>query len=457
MEITTDQANLNIMLQTYRGAVKEITKFVKEKIEFYSNFKTQEDLEKYGWENGEKREWIECIKDFIVFIDNEWIDPELQNLQSQKKVICECYESVLSFLRKYMDMTESNYRIVAIWIIGTWMHDQFESYPYLFINAMRGSGKTRLLKLIKSFSKDGALLNSLTEAVLFRTTGTLCIDEFEGIGRKGGENLRELFNSAYKKGTKVKRISKRKVLGQEEMIVEEFEPYRPISIANIWGMEDVLGDRCIPIILEKSGNKRKTRLMELWEREVSTPLNYLSTLNSLIKCRWCRCRYVFETYTFWNDYIYTNNTNNTNYTNDTNYTTLFNKIKDSEIDGRLLELSMPLLIIANLINEETFDLLLNDIQEIIKNKKEENMIENTDISLIDFLSQELDSKEFFSLKDITRRFKDFIQSNEEWLNEKWMTRALKRLNLIIEHVRRNSGVYVKINYLKAQEKIKQFK
>jgi hypothetical protein len=41
---------------------------------------------------------------------------------------------------------------------------------------------------------------------MFRTTGTLAIDEFEGIQRKGTEALKELLNSAYKKGSVVKRL-----------------------------------------------------------------------------------------------------------------------------------------------------------------------------------------------------------------------------------------------------------
>jgi hypothetical protein len=453
VKIEADQTQLSLLMQVHQGAIKPITKEIKEKIDYYSKFRDQESLEKYGWENGEKREWIECVKDFIVLIQNDWINPELNTLDKQKEFFTESYSKIINVLDKYMEMTDTNKRITTIWILGTWIHEQFESYPYLFINAMRGSGKTRLLKIIKSFSKEGALLNSLTEAVLFRTTGTLCIDEFEGIGKKEVGNLRELLNSGYKKGTKVKRMTKRKTLIGEEQIVEEFEPYRPISLANIWGMEDVLGDRCIQIILEKSTNKQKTRLMELWENETT----FETTLNSLIKCSKCRCSYVKNISMLWNDYIYTNYTNNITNTNYTNYTTFFSKLKDSEIDGRFLELSMPLFIIANIISDELFSLILNDIKEIIENKKEDSLVENTDISLIDFLSQELDEDKFVTISELVRNFKGTIQSNEEWLNERWMGRALKRLNLLIEKRRTSSGVMVKINYKKAQEKIKMFK
>ena len=109
----------------------------------------------------------------------------------QSKDLKEIYLNLVDILREYIDMKEGDFEFVALWILGTYFHQDFFTYPYLFLNATKGSGKTRLLKIIKFFSKNGEMLNSLTEAVLFRTTGTLCIDEFEGIGRKGGEKDRK--------------------------------------------------------------------------------------------------------------------------------------------------------------------------------------------------------------------------------------------------------------------------
>ena len=117
---------------------------------------------------------------------------------------------------------------------------------------MRGSGKTRILKLIASMSKNGEVLGSLSEAVLFRTAKgrTICIDEFEKVGSHENQALRELLNAAYKKGQKIKRMKK----AGDEYVVEEFDIYTPICMANIWGMDEVLGDRCITIVLEKSND-----------------------------------------------------------------------------------------------------------------------------------------------------------------------------------------------------------
>ena len=150
-------------------------------------------------------------------LSNPSVDLEKEKKEKKEKLYI-CYKNIVDVLREYIDMEEKYYRIVALWIIGTYSHQSFITYPYLFINATKGSGKTRLLKIIRFFAKDGEMLNSITEAVLFRTTGTLCIDEFEGIGRKGNESLRELLNSAYKKGTKVKRMKQKKTI---EGVIQE--------------------------------------------------------------------------------------------------------------------------------------------------------------------------------------------------------------------------------------------
>ena len=50
-----------------------------------------------------------------------------------------------------------------------------------------------------------------------------------------------------------------------------------------------------------------------------------------------------------------------------------------------------------------------------------------------------------------------MQSNEEWLNNIWMGRALQRLSLIKEKRRRNRGIEIRLNIKKAQDKIKMFK
>ena len=122
-----------------------------------------------------------------------------------------------------------------------------------------------------------------------------------------------------------------------------------------------------------------------------------------------------------------------------------------------MELTLPLFILASSLDEEILIKLIETIKKIVVDKKADDFTENMDVSLIDFLSQELENDYFAPVSKITSKFKEYLQSNEEWINPKWMVKALKRLNLIKDKKRTNRGIEIKLDYKKAQEKIKIFK
>lgn len=380
------------------------------------------------------------------------------DLQGEKEkndlMLYDAYMNIMDILKTYVDLKEDYYHLIALWIIGTYLHKDFECFPYLFLNATRGSGKTRLLKLITKLSKNGEVQASLTEAVLFRTIGTLGLDEFEGIGRAGNENLRELLNASYKKGTKVKRMRQKKTEEGIRQVVEEFEVYRPIVMANIWGMEEVLGDRCISIILEKSNNKGITKLIEIYEHDEI----FKKTKEILNKCSLCSVVASLEVYIGWNNFVLSsiNNYTSTQTLHYTNYTSLYKRLEEINIDGRNLELTFPLLFLAFLINDDVLTTTLNIISNYVKEKTEEQFTESYDVLVIDFVSQEVETG-WKRVDKITDDFRKFINSNEDWVSPKWIGRALKRLNLIKEKRRLSGGIQIILNIEKAQEKIKQFK
>lgn len=385
-----------------------------------------------------------------------------------KKLLLRSYEDIRFIIGKYLDMDEDLKKIVTLWIIGTYFHKDFVSFPYLYLNAMKGSGKTRLMNLIAALSWKGSVQNSLTEAVIFRNEGTLCIDEFERAGRKGSENLLELLNSAYKKGAKVTRMKKKKVKDTEEFVMEEYNMYRPIAIANITGLDNVLQDRCMKIVLEKSVNVYKTRLIEnLLEQRIKALKRIIQSI-SLSGCSLCNVVTPFYLYKEWNNHILQHQTTHTHTSLHTTLHTLttlkdkFKLIEETKLNGRDLELSMPLLIIAMWIDgaygmEGFFEDHLNILDRIFLEKKQDDFIENLDYSLYDFFSQELEVKYFQQIKDITHKFREFMQSNDEWINPKWMGRALSRLNLVKEKRRLSRGIEVVIDYKKAKEKANQFR
>ncbi len=129
------------------------------------------------------------------------------------------------------------------------------------------------------------------------------------------------------------------------------------------------------------------------------------------------------------------------------------------LNGRELELSLPLCLVANEISDDLLKITTLTLKSIFEAKKEDEVIDNIDVSLYDFISQEVESSAYKweSVNDITRRFKEFMDSNEEWINSKWMGRALKRLDLVKDKKRVGKGSTVILNYDKAKLKIKMFK
>ncbi len=371
---------------------------------------------------------------------------------------------IIKVLEDYIDMREEYYPIVTLWIIGTYFHKQFPAYPYLFFNAMKGSGKTRILNLISHLACNGKHLISMSEAVLFRTAAlsTFCIDEMERIGGKDKQALRELLNAGYKKGLAVERAKKVKKKGLEGMEenyeIESYELYCPIAMANIWGMDEVLADRCISLTLEKSNNPIITRLIEDFKEnkeinDIKRELSELSVVcvgkNSRIQ-QWNK--YILTLYNKENNTNYTNNITNTNNTNNT----FFNKIEKTNLNSRHLELFFPLFILADYAG--VVDKVIKIANYLVKEKKAEDVDESKDVSLIEFVSKQEDTN-FVSLKDILTKFRIFLGEDEEnkWINSKWLGRALKRLVLIKEKRRIGKGREVILNIEKAKKKIKIFK
>ena len=97
------------------------------------------------------------------------------------------------------------------------------------------------------------------------------------------------------------------------------------------------------------------------------------------------------------------------------------------------------------------------LHEIMEKKDEEDKIENIDYSLIEFVSKRGDLNNFISLSFLLNQFRNYIGTNEDWINAKWFGRALLRLNLVALSRRVDGKREIILNIKKAQEKTKIFK
>ncbi len=403
-------------------------------------------------------------------LDMKPIEEEISDVEKTSQQLKKYYEKIIELLKYYTDLNEVYYPIVALWIIGTYCHKSFNTFPYLFLNAMRGSGKTRLLKLIASLSNNGDIQANISEAVLFRTAteGTILIDELESIGSKEKGVLRELLNAGYKKGISVKRMRKIKNKeGQEEMAVQSFELYTPVCMANIWGMDEVLADRCISLILEKSSKKEITKIIEDFEENLDIiELKKDLTNSSVVTCNVVTKKNINRG---WNNYIKNKySTNNytklhTTYTTYNNTTTpeedeILKKIDETGIDGRHLELFFPLFTLASILGKEYFNKILQISKGLVNTRKGDEYAESKDVLLYSFIAYKMPitfHNSWVSITDLTNEFKKYVGNPEDemdWLNSKWIGRSLKRLNLVVQRRRLTKGVEVVVNHTKATEK-----
>ena len=180
------------------------------------------------------------------------------------------FEKVKGLLKKYVDLvSEEQYNLVTIWIMGTYVHRLFSAYPYLHVQAKPGSGKTRLLNTIAALSFNGLLVVNPSMASLFRMIDrgsiTACIDEAEKLlkNEKEASDFAALLNAGYSRGASVSRIG-------EGMKIEIFDVYSPKVIANISGLGEVLGSRSIKIQMIRSKRKDVVTRGEpgLWDPEI---------------------------------------------------------------------------------------------------------------------------------------------------------------------------------------------
>lgn len=403
-----------------------------------------------------------------------------ENIDKIKIVFGTCYEDIIEVLKYYVQMPEEYYHIISIWILGSYLQQSFESFPYLFLNAMRGSAKTRTLRLISNlaYKSNGHVETGINETTLYRTEkgATLVLDEFENVGKKEKSELRQYLNAAYKKGMSVSRSRKVSAKGNENYVLDKFEPYRPIAMANIWGMEEVLGDRCITLVLEKSSDPSFIKIIE--DFSSNQFIKDIKRTLEIIQCSLCSVVTKKNITKTWNNYIkdkYTNYTTTltplTPLTTLTTPTTLSSRILEEElflkidsagIDGRNLELYLPLLITSLILNQDIFLKTLEIAKSLVSSKKNDELNESKDVSLFDFVSRNQSYiLDFVNVSDLTRQFREFLgnmdDQEDNWLNSKWMGRALKRLNLVLSSRRLARGVEVTINSAKAKEKLKMFK
>lgn len=185
---------------------------------------------------------------------NDFIEEE-----HSQKTFQETYDEIKDQLKYYIELgDEREYDLVVCWIVATYFHQTFNTFPYLFLNATKQAGKTKLLTFCSCLAFNAVPTLCQTGASLFRMTQvlrpTFLLDETEKFGKKDENDYRSLLLARYKKGMKIWRIEEENYNNKKVRVAKGYEVYGPTLLSNISGLDEVLEDRTINITLKRTKN-----------------------------------------------------------------------------------------------------------------------------------------------------------------------------------------------------------
>ena len=158
---------------------------------------------------------------------------------------------IIDRIRAVLELPKAElHSLLAMWIVGTYFHPIFLTYPRLAFMGERESGKTKAETVISTLSFNGLHRIAPTPAVLFRIVQafrpTLCLDEIEGLNKEDRQEILAIVNSGYKAGGAVDRVE-----GKADRWIESYQVYSPMVLASIRGLNPTTEDRAIPLVFQR--------------------------------------------------------------------------------------------------------------------------------------------------------------------------------------------------------------
>jgi hypothetical protein len=152
-------------------------------------------------------------------------------------------------LKNYVVLSEAAADAVALWVLHTWLVDDFTISPRLAITSpTKGCGKTTLLRFLTQVARRPKRAGSISPPALFRAVEqfhpTVILDETEKYIEHGSD-LHALLNEGHCKGGTVLRV-----LGEKQEL-REFSVFAAVAFAANGRLPDDLEQRSIVIELQR--------------------------------------------------------------------------------------------------------------------------------------------------------------------------------------------------------------
>ena len=205
-----------------------------------------------------KDKWVE------KFVDHEIPEEELD-----PSVLAAKIEEYIR--RFYFFSDERYYKVITLYIIMTYYYEAFSSIPYLYLNGEKGSGKSTLASIIDCFAFNSKFAIDISESAMYRSItvegGTFILDELETLtsrAKSQDSKFAAILKGGYYKEGRIFRTNT-----DQNNKTEAYSVYGPKVLCNIFGLDDVIEDRCIQIKIPKvllTADMRKENLQN-WKQE----------------------------------------------------------------------------------------------------------------------------------------------------------------------------------------------
>jgi hypothetical protein len=200
------------------------------------------------------------------FVNNTWGLVKLRDFAQNPVSSQTLFEDLKQAFKKYVDLHEPVYGLMAGWTTGSYFAHMFTAYPFLHFHGPKECGKSKTLEALRCVCFNAWKGRDISAAALGDTTdgqrGTLLLDQAEKLdgSPETGGNLIGLLADSYKRAGGQRRVVEITKAGRS---VLEFSTYGPKAFASTKALDPDLADRCVRITMTRTRNRLPD--LEGWE------------------------------------------------------------------------------------------------------------------------------------------------------------------------------------------------
>lgn len=200
------------------------------------------------------RYYLPVQDDEIIYSGRVLFPSALGKREKTKKIV----KQIKEYLKKAFIFSDPmQIKVIAYYILLTWVYDSFQAIPYLRFSGIRGSGKTKLVNLVssicyRSISANRLDISSTLINIVDKYQGTVCLDEIDLTDDETNTDLIKLLNLGAMRDGMITRMEKRSnKKGKQWFEPEMYRVFCPKLITTTKKLNDLaLASRCITLKLE---------------------------------------------------------------------------------------------------------------------------------------------------------------------------------------------------------------